>query len=101
LIGRCVSYPPCQCITTVVQNTGVSTAASSESGGKTAGELRVERMLNLVKENGCELAGDIIGEIHHMWKEVKDPNVPLQHSFHHYIKMWIPVRPLREAFRES
>lgn len=93
IIDKCVSYPPAFCLTTVMQNTGVSTVASAENSAVTAGQLRVEKMLSMVKDNGYELAGDIIGEIHHMWKEIKDSTVPVQYRFHHYIKMWIPVRP--------
>lgn len=93
-LEQCVSYPPVFCLTTVIQSTGVSTAASAENSAVTSGQLRVEKMLRMVAENNYELVGDIIGEIHHMWKEVKDPAVPVQHRFHNYIKMWIPVRPL-------
>ena len=96
LLNKCVSYPPCYCLTTVEQNTGVSTAVSTENSTKTSGQMRVENMLKLVEDNGYEVSGDIIGEILHMWKKPKKPNIPEQYQFHHYIKMWIPIKPLSE-----
>lgn len=93
LLDRCIRYPPCCCLTTVEQNTGVSTEVSREDSTKTAGQMRVEGMLALAADNGFDINGDIVGEILHMRKIPQKTNVPEQHRFHHSIKMWIPVQP--------